>query len=89
MDDHLSLISIFGVSGESAWDRFWSFPVEKKKICRHLAVQQVSDVDDLQSKDADDITLDQVLLKDPIKLTTQLRSNKEKLHLLMKLFSKA
>jgi hypothetical protein len=27
----------------------------------------VSDVDDLQSEDADDITLDEVLLKDPIK----------------------
>jgi hypothetical protein len=48
----------------------------------------VSDVDNLQSEDADDITLDQVLLKDSIKLTTLLRSNKEKLHLLMKLFSR-
>ena len=63
MNVHLSLISVFRVSGQSCRDRLWPFPIEKEKICRHLAVQQVSDVDDLQDEDADDVTLDQVLLK--------------------------
>ena len=59
----LNLICLPGILGHRRRHGPRSFPVDEEDVGRHLADQQVRDVDQLQREDADDVALDQVLLQ--------------------------
>ena len=60
---YLTLATFFRVPGEGGWHRPRSFPIQEEKISWHLAVQEVSNVDDFEHKDTDDVAFDQVFLQ--------------------------